>query len=134
MGSELSVLRRKYITDATGRQVPGVVLVPTEELLASRSRVAKPKRKTKSKTRSTRRRKTTHRRSATRSGWSKTKPAGERRKAVLRAHKGNLLSSARSKQALANVTKDAQTKRLAQADATYFYREYRKSKEVVARR
>ena len=64
-----------------------------------------------------------------RSGWSKHQPAGTRRRLVLKAHRGNLLSSARSKQALANVTKDRETKVLAQADADYFYRLNREAKK-----
>lgn len=63
------------------------------------------------------------------SGWKKTMPAGKRRKLLLKAHKGNLLSAARSKQALANVTQDEQTRTLALADAKHFYAEYSKSKE-----
>lgn len=62
------------------------------------------------------------------SGWKKTQPAKTRRTLVLKAHSGDLLSSARSKQALANVTQDEETKELALADAQYFFKEYSKSK------
>ena len=65
----------------------------------------------------------------TRSGWSKDLPPKKRRAIVLRAHHGDLLSAARSKQALANVTRDMATKRAAKADAAYFYRRYRKTKK-----
>jgi len=64
----------------------------------------------------------------TSSGWSKGLSAGERRELVLESHDGNYLSAARSKQALANVTKDNETKRKAQQDADYFYMMYRKYK------
>lgn len=61
------------------------------------------------------------------SGWEKTMPAGERRRLLLKAH-GNPLSAARSKQALANVTQDVETKELALADAKYFFEQHRRSK------
>ena len=59
------------------------------------------------------------------SGWKKDMPPKERRELVLEAHGGDYLSAARSKQALANVTKDPATKRAAQADAEYFLKMYR---------
>jgi len=64
--------------------------------------------------------------SKTHSGWKKGMPVGERRELVLEAHGRDYLSAARSKQALANVTRDQATKRAAQADADYFFRMYRK--------
>jgi len=60
------------------------------------------------------------------SGWSKSLSANERRELVLESHDGDYLSAARSKQALANLTKDRDTKKKAQADADYFYLLYRK--------
>jgi hypothetical protein len=63
------------------------------------------------------------------SGWSKGLPANVRRARVLRAHGGDFLSSARSKQSLANVTVDGATKRAALADAKYFYAKYGASKK-----
>lgn len=63
------------------------------------------------------------------SGWKKSQPAGKRRSLLLKAHKGNLLSAARSKQALANVTGDEETRVLALADARYFFREYEREKK-----
>ena len=64
-----------------------------------------------------------------RSGWKKTQPARTRRRLLLRAHKGDLLSAARSKQALANVTEDEETRVLALADAQYFFEQYKKEKK-----
>ena len=61
-----------------------------------------------------------------RSGWSKSQPEAERRRLLLKAHHGNALAAARSKQALANVTQDRETRILAQADARYFFEWYRK--------
>ena len=65
----------------------------------------------------------------THSGWSKNMPAGERRKLVLEAHDYDYLAAARSKQALANVTADKATKKVALADAKYFYRIYNSEKK-----
>lgn len=61
-------------------------------------------------------------------GWRKTQSATTRRRLALRAHKGDLLATARALQALANVTTDPETKHKAQADADYFFKRYRKSK------
>lgn len=55
-------------------------------------------------------------------GWHKNDPLKSRRSKVLRAHKGNYLSAARSMQALANVSQDPATARQAGLDARYFYR------------
>ena len=63
------------------------------------------------------------------SGWKKDMPAKERRRLLLKAHRGDLLAAARSKQALANTTQDSETRMLAQADATYFLEQYKESKE-----
>lgn len=62
------------------------------------------------------------------SGWNKDDPSDIRRRRVLRAHGGDLLAAARSKQALANVTTDPATKRAASSDAKYFFSEYRKKR------
>jgi hypothetical protein len=60
------------------------------------------------------------------SGWSKDlTPIGRRRK-VYKAHK-TYLSTAKSLQALANITKDKPTKTKATADAKYFYRMHKKT-------
>ena len=59
-------------------------------------------------------------------GWEKEMPMAERRRLVLRAHKGDELASARSMQALSNVTTDRETKRAARADALFFYKVHRK--------
>jgi len=63
------------------------------------------------------------------SGWSKSQPATTRRKLLLKAHKGDLLAAARSKQLLANVTQDEPTRELALKDAQYFFQEYKKEKK-----
>jgi len=70
-----------------------------------------------------------HKPSEIHSGWSKHDPADVRRKNTLNAHGGNLLASARAKMSLANVTADPITKRLAGADAKWFYDQYRRSKK-----
>ena len=57
-------------------------------------------------------------------GWRKTDTAETRRRKALRAHGGDELAAARGLQSLANVTLDTATKRLARADALYFYRRH----------
>lgn len=60
-------------------------------------------------------------------GWKKDMPADKRRKAALASRPKNwslrnrYLSAGRALQALANVTKDKATKRLASIDAKYFF-------------
>lgn len=54
-------------------------------------------------------------------GWHKNLSQSERRRATLKAHKGDALSSARAMQRLANITNDRQTAIKARQDATYFY-------------
>jgi len=54
-------------------------------------------------------------------GWSKEDDAETRRRVALNAHDGDVLSTARALDALAKVTTDRETKRLARADATYFF-------------
>jgi hypothetical protein len=70
-------------------------------------------------------------------GWDKDDRATKRRHKVLKAHKGKLLPSARSMQALANVTEDQQTKVAARADSRYFFklhkREVRKKTPRLSR-
>ena len=61
-------------------------------------------------------------------GWKKTLPMNTRRKVMLKAHKGNALSAARSLQALANVTTDKETRRTAESDAKYLFRQHRQLK------
>ena len=58
-------------------------------------------------------------------GWEKEQPPNTRRAKVLRAHKGDELSSAKSMQALSNVSTDVATKRASRTDALYFYRLHR---------
>jgi hypothetical protein len=57
--------------------------------------------------------------------WSKEDPAETRRANALKAHKDDKLATGRVLQALANVTTDAATARLAKADADYFFAENR---------
>lgn len=61
-------------------------------------------------------------------GWKKEQPASVRRMKVQRAHKNDLLASARSMQALSNVTTDKQTRMKAEADSTYFFKKYAQKK------
>ena len=53
--------------------------------------------------------------------WHKDMSVEERRANALKAHKGDKLATARALQALANVTTDTETARLAKADADYFF-------------
>jgi hypothetical protein len=62
-------------------------------------------------------------------GWKKSYPAEKRRRIMIRAHDGDILAAARACQALANVTKDPETKRKARADAKYLFELYRKQKQ-----
>lgn len=62
-------------------------------------------------------------------GWSKTLSARVRRSRVLAARNGDALAAGRALMALSNVTTDKTTKRLARADALYFYEKHRKEKK-----
>jgi hypothetical protein len=53
--------------------------------------------------------------------WHKDQSAEVRRANALKAHNGNELATARALQALANVTTDAETAKLAKADADYLF-------------
>ena len=53
--------------------------------------------------------------------WHKDQPAELRRANALKAHSGNELAAGRALQALANVTTDSETARLAKTDADYFF-------------
>jgi len=53
--------------------------------------------------------------------WHKDDPAEARRANALKAHNGDELATARALQALANVTTDAETAKLAKTDADYFF-------------
>lgn len=61
-------------------------------------------------------------------GWRKTQSASERRRLALKSHKSDKLATARALQSLANVTTDKTTKKLARADAQYFYDLYKRDK------
>ncbi len=54
--------------------------------------------------------------------WHKDQSAEVRRANALKARNGNELATARALQALANVTTDAETAKLAKADADYFFK------------
>lgn len=114
----LVTYKRKAYVDRFGYRHPATTV---------KRRVAKPAKKRK------RRKSTKGKRRwyvpKVRSGWKKTQPARTRRKLLLKAHGGNLLSAARSKQALANVTEDEETRVLALADAQYFFEQYKKEKK-----
>ena len=53
--------------------------------------------------------------------WHKDQPVELRRANALKAHSGNDLAAGRALQALANVTTDPETARLAKTDADYFF-------------
>ena len=53
--------------------------------------------------------------------WHKDQLAEVRRANALNAHNGDGLATARALQALVNVTMDAETAKLAKADADYFF-------------
>ena len=57
-------------------------------------------------------------------GWSKKLKPETRRAKVLKAHKGDVLASARGLQSLSNVTKDKVTAQKAGVDARYFFKRY----------
>jgi hypothetical protein len=61
-------------------------------------------------------------------GWSKRDPAEVRRRKMLAAHKHDKLATARSLQALSNITQDDKTKELAAQDSRYFYRLHKPKK------
>jgi hypothetical protein len=61
-------------------------------------------------------------------GWRKEQSATTRRRLALKSHKSDKLATARALQSLANVTKDRITKKLARADALYFYALHNKGK------
>ncbi len=60
-----------------------------------------------------------------RMNWHKDKPASVRRANALKAHQGDELATARALQALANVTTDPETAKLAKADADYFFEKHK---------
>jgi hypothetical protein len=53
--------------------------------------------------------------------WHKDQPAEIRRANALKAHSGDKLATGRALQALANVTTDLETAKLAKIDADYFF-------------
>lgn len=61
-------------------------------------------------------------------GWRKDMSEKQRRKLALKAHGGDMLSTAQGLQALANVSRDKETCKKARQDAQYFYQQYDKRK------
>jgi len=61
-------------------------------------------------------------------GWRADDPAEVRRRRMIEAHFGDVLAAARACQALANVTKDPDTKKKARADAEYLFKLYKRLK------
>ena len=59
-------------------------------------------------------------------GWSKDLAQSTRINKVVRAHGGDLLASARSMQALANVSTDAETSRKAKSDANILFKRHKR--------
>jgi len=53
--------------------------------------------------------------------WRNDDPEEPRRTNALKAHGNDVLATAKALQALANVTTDSDTKKLAKADADYFF-------------
>ena len=121
MTTALVTYKRKAYVDYWGHKHPAVIVkrrTPTDDKKKRRrrkKRTSKEKRWYAPKVRS---------------GWKKSMPAKKRRRLTLTAHKGSLLSAARSKQALANVTQDEETRVLALEDAQFFFEEHKKSKQV----
>lgn len=66
-------------------------------------------------------------------GWEKDMPEERRREMMLKAHKGDELAAARAMQALANVTTDRETKKVARGDALYFYSKHNAMQRREAR-
>jgi hypothetical protein len=60
-------------------------------------------------------------------GWHKSKPQAARLRLAVQGKHGDVLAAARALQALANVTKDAGTKRAAAADAKVLYARHKKT-------
>lgn len=58
-------------------------------------------------------------------GWHKGDSITTRRRRALKAHKNQYLTTAKSLQALSNVTQDKTTSRLAGVDARYFFRKHK---------
>lgn len=57
--------------------------------------------------------------------WHKDDPAETRRANALKSHKGDDLAAARALQALANVTTDSETARVAKTDADYLFAKHK---------
>ena len=66
----------------------------------------------------------------THTGWQKEQSPEVRRARLLKSHKGDYLASARSIQAVANVTKDSATRSKARADAKYLFRMHKRGRGI----
>ncbi len=62
-------------------------------------------------------------------GWDKDLPADIRRALMLKAHGGDELAAARACQALANVTRDKETRELAARDADELFKMHERRKQ-----
>jgi hypothetical protein len=60
-------------------------------------------------------------------GWHKDDSQQTRKRAALKSRRGNYLKTARSLQALSNVTTDSETKRKSASDAAYFFMMHRRT-------
>lgn len=67
--------------------------------------------------------------SSKKTGWKKSDSADKRRRTILKSRQGDELAAARALGALANVTRDKATRKLAKVDADYFFRRYRSKKK-----
>jgi hypothetical protein len=65
----------------------------------------------------------------TTTNWHKSDSIIVRRKNALKAHSGDILATARGLAALANITKDNQTRIKAKADANHFFALHKKQKK-----
>ena len=119
MTTALVTYKRKAYVDRWGHKHPAMIVKRRTSADGKKKRKRRKKRTSKEKRWYA---------PKVRSGWEKGMPAKKRRRLTLSAHKGSLLSAARSKQALANVTQDEETKVLALEDAQFFFREHKKSK------
>lgn len=63
-------------------------------------------------------------------GWHKSKPQAARLRLAVQGKNDDVLAAVRALQALANVTKDAGTKRAAGADAKVLFARHKKSRWI----
>jgi len=65
--------------------------------------------------------------------WSKEDSQKRRRINALKSRHGDYLATGRALLALANITKDSETRRKAKSDSEYFFRKYRERKSKKRR-